>query len=99
MHYLLFYTTSPDYLERRDEFRSEHLKLAWDAYKRGELIHGGALKNPADSAVLFFQGNSPQIAENFAKNDPYVKNGLVEKWEVRGWSTVVGNEASNPIVP
>lgn len=99
MHYLLFYDTSPDYLQRRSEYRSEHLKLAWDAYERGELIHGGALKDPVDGAVLLFKGDSPEAAENFAKNDPYVKNGLVEKWEVREWVTVIGDEASNPVKP
>ncbi|MEX2478357.1 MAG: YciI-like protein [Gracilimonas sp.] len=99
MHYLLFYHTSPDYLKRRSEFRTKHLQLAWDAYERGELIHGGALKDPDAGAVLLFQGDSPEIAESFAKNDPYVKNGLVEKWEVQEWITVVGDEASTPIRP
>ncbi len=31
MHYLLFYETAPDYLERRSQFRTEHLTLAWQA--------------------------------------------------------------------
>lgn len=99
MHYLLFYDTAPNYLQCRSEFRSKHLQLAWDAYDRGELIHGGALKNPTDGAVLFFRGDSPEVAENFAKNDPYLKNGLVSKWKVSEWVTVVGDEANNPVRP
>jgi hypothetical protein len=31
--------------------------------------------------------------ENFAKNDPYVKNGLVKNWHIREWTTVIGPEA------
>lgn len=99
MHYLLFYHTSPDYPQRRAEFRSEHLQLAWDAYEKGELIHGGALKDPDAGAVLLFRGNSAEVAERFAENDPYVKSGIVEKWEVHEWITVVGDDASNPVRP
>lgn len=96
-HYLLIYKTASDYLERRSEFRSLHLKLAWEAKERGELILGGALTDPADQAVLLFQSDAPDVAENFAKNDPYVQNGLIDSWEVRQWMTVVGDFASNPI--
>jgi len=95
MHYLLFYETVDDYIERRGEFRALHLQLAREAHKRGELVLAGALANPADGAVLFFQGDSPAVAEKFAEQDPYVKNGLIRKWHVREWTTVVGD---NPAV-
>lgn len=48
MHYLLFYDYAPDYLERRAQFREEHLALAWEAQARGELVLAGALAEPAD---------------------------------------------------
>lgn len=44
MHYLLIYDVGRDYLERRAEFRNEHLKLAWEAHARGELVLGGAFR-------------------------------------------------------
>lgn len=97
MHYLLFYDLSPDYLERRGEFRAQHLKLAWEAQARGELILAGALTDPVDSAVLFFQGDSPEVAERFVAQDPYVRNGLVKHWRVRPWTTVVGEQAATPV--
>ena len=50
-------------------------------------------------AVLLFKGDSPAIAETFARNDPYVVNGLVEKWHVREWATVAGEDAANPVRP
>lgn len=98
-HYLLIYDLSPDYLQRRQEFRNEHLRLAWEAHGRGELLLGGALADPADSAVLLFSGESPAAAEKFAKGDPYVRNGLVRQWRVRTWMTVAGSEAANPVRP
>jgi len=50
-----------------------------------------------DGAVLLFQGSSPEVAARFAKADPYVANGLVTKWRVREWSTVVGRYAAVPV--
>ena len=99
MHYLLFYELAPDYLERRTEFRAEHLALAWASHARGELVLGGALAEPVDGAVLLFEGDSPDVAERFATSDPYVKNGLVARWRVRPWSTVVGEDAASPVRP
>lgn len=99
MHYLLTYDLAPDYLERRGEFRDEHLKLAWDAQERGEILIAGALSEPADTALLVFSGDTPEAAERFAKADPYVAHGLVKSWRVRRWNTVVGADACNPVRP
>jgi uncharacterized protein YciI len=99
MHFLLFYDVTPDYLERRAQFREEHLALAWAAQARGELILAGALADPVDGAVFLFQGDSPAFAEAFAKADPYVRNGLVTRWRVRPWTTVVGENAASPVLP
>lgn len=98
-HYLLIYDLADDYLARRGEFRGVHLNLAWDAHKRGELVLGGALGEPVDSAILMFKGESPKVAEDFARVDPYVTNGLIKGWRVRPWMTVVGDLASNPVRP
>lgn len=92
MHYLLFYDVVDDYIERRASFRDEHLAHARKAHERGELILGGALSDPPDKAILLFRGNSNEVAESFAKNDPYVVNGVVTSWHVREWTTVVGDD-------
>jgi len=93
MHYLLFYDVVDGYTEKRVPFRAAHLAHARQAVARGELVLGGALANPADGAVLLFKGASPRVAEAFAEADPYVRNGLVTRWRVREWTTVVGPEA------
>ncbi len=99
MHYLLFYEVGPDYVSRRAEFRIAHLERAWKASERGELLLGGALANPVDGAVLLFWGESPKVAEEFAKTDPYVTNGIVKRWYVREWTTVAGEHAATPVRP
>jgi uncharacterized protein len=90
MHYLLFYEVADGYAERRVPFRQVHLAHARQAVERGELVLGGALGNPLDMAVILFEGDSPAGAETFARTDPYVLNGLVSRWYVREWTTVVG---------
>jgi uncharacterized protein len=99
MHYLLFYDVGEDYVSRRAEFRDAHLELAWKASGRGELVLGGALANPADGAVLLFKGDSPEVAEKFARVDPYVTSGIVRRWHVREWTTVAGEGATMPTRP
>ncbi|MGD1021906.1 MAG: YciI-like protein [Candidatus Sulfotelmatobacter sp.] len=99
MHYLLFYEVGEDYVARRVEFREAHLEKAWAASARGELVLGGALANPVDGAVLLFKGDSPEVAEKFARADPYVTSGAVKRWHVREWMTVAGEDAAKPIRP
>jgi len=99
MHYLLLYDLAPDYLERRPQFRNEHLTLAWSAQARGDLVLAGPFADPADTAVFLFRGDSPSAAEAFARADPYVRNGLVSKWRIRSWTTVIGDDATTPLRP
>jgi len=99
MHYLLFYETGPDYLARRPQHRDAHLETAWASHGRGELVLAGALVDPIDGAVLLFRADSRDVVEQFARNDPYVTNGLVTRWWIRQWATVAGAAAADPIHP
>jgi uncharacterized protein YciI len=99
MHYLLIYDVVSDYVERRVPFRAAHIAHAKAAVARGELILGGALADPVDGAVLLFEGETSEAAEVFAATDPYVLNGLVVKWRVRTWTTVVGERAAVQLPP
>lgn len=94
MYSILFYDLVDDYVERRGQFRAEHLGLANEAHERGEILLAGAHGDPIDGATLVFTVDDPAVAERFAKNDPYVKNGLVTNWWVVPWHVVVGG-ASN----
>lgn len=98
-HFLLFYDTCDDFAAKRLPFRQLHLAHAWAAHERGELVLAGALADPADSAVLLFRADTPAVAERFAQQDPYVMNGLVARWRVREWTTVVGRDAASPVHP
>lgn len=96
MYTALIYELVDDYLERRPAHRAEHLALARAASERGELVLGGAFADPADGALLLFEGPDRAVAERFAAADPYVRNGLVSRWRVREWTVVVGRAFAGP---
>jgi len=97
-HFMLIYEVGPDFMQRRAEFRDEHLALAWKAAEAGELMLAGALEESAGQAFLLFRG-SREAALRFAAADPYVKNGLVKSFRVRQWLTTVGAGAAQPTRP
>jgi hypothetical protein len=90
-YYALIYYVVSDYITRRATYRDEHLRLAREANHRGELVLAGAFSDPADRALLVFRAPGKTVVEEFIKQDPYVINGLVTRWEIRPWTVVVGN--------
>jgi uncharacterized protein len=90
MYFALFYDAVPDYLERRQAYRAEHLAHARRAHSDGRLPLAGAF-NPPDGALLVFRCDNKSEVEEFARNDPYVINGLVTAWRVREWTVVIGD--------
>lgn len=100
MHAVLEYTYADDYLETREQYRGLHLKAAWAAVERGELLLGGAVgEGPFTGLLIFTSENALEAAKAFAAADPYVTGGVVTSWTARPWTTVVGNEAATPVRP
>ena len=98
-YFALFYDVVDNFIARRAPFRDEHLLLARQAQRRGEIVLAGALADPANAALIIFRGPSPEAAASFAQADPYVRNGLVKHWKVRPWSVVVGNDLPSATSP
>jgi uncharacterized protein YciI len=46
-----------------------------------------------------FTAPAKAVVEKFATDDPYVTGGLVTKWVVREWTTVIGKDAAHPLPP
>jgi uncharacterized protein YciI len=95
-YFALFYEVVDDFVSRRSAFGEEHLRLAREAFRRGELLLAGALTDPADRALLIFRTAERSAVEAFARNDPYVIRGLVTRWEVRPWAVVIGEGVPDP---
>lgn len=92
-YFALTYDVVDDFTNKRTPFRPAHLQGVRESNARGELVMAGALGEPA-GALLIFRAKDKSVAENFAKNDPYVKEGLVKNWKVRPWTVVVGQDPS-----
>ena len=90
VYFVLIYKTVDDYVTRRAPYRAGHLSYAGAAHERGELIMAGALDDPADAAILIFKAENRAVVDAFARNDPYVKSGLIVEWSVRPWTVVIG---------
>ncbi|HUI76222.1 MAG TPA: YciI-like protein [Candidatus Acidoferrum sp.] len=96
-YFALFYQKLVDgYPEKRAAYREEHLTLAKEFFSRGELVLAGALANPMDGALLIFRGPDASVVERFVARDPYVRNGLIKRWQIREWTVVVGNTPEPP---
>jgi uncharacterized protein len=94
VYFLLLYELVDDYLERRPAYREEHLSLAREAVERGQLLLAGAYADPPDGAALAFRADDEAVVRDFVARDPYVREGLVERWIIRSWTVVVGGDAA-----
>jgi hypothetical protein len=82
-YYALSYNVVDNFVSRRSPYRDNHLRLAQEAYRRGEVLLAGTLIDPVDRALLVFHVPERTVVEDFARNDPYLSNSLVTRWEVR----------------
>src|SRR5262249_22324379 len=94
--FVLLYDYVPDYLERRGLLRSAHFSHASASMARGEFQMGGAFADPVDGALLTFEASDRTVVEEFVRNDPYVKAGLVTAWRIREWTVVMGGGVVPP---
>jgi uncharacterized protein YciI len=92
-YFVLQYDVVDDFANKRTPYRAAHLKEVRDANERGDLVMAGALADPA-AAMLIFRAADKSTVEEFAKNDPYVKEGIVKRWTIRQWTVVVGQDPS-----
>ncbi|OWZ15993.1 hypothetical protein PHMEG_00010275 [Phytophthora megakarya] len=87
--FVLQYNYVEDYLERRVPIRPQHLEHALNAKESGHLVMGGPFVNPSDAAIVIFKTPDRTVVENFAKNDPYVRENVVSSFSIREWMVTV----------
>jgi uncharacterized protein YciI len=88
-HHILFYDYVENIVERRAPHREEHLGVVRAEREAGHVVMGGALGDPPHTAAIVFKGVDRDHIEAFAKNDPYVKAGLVTAYRIEPWNVVV----------
>ena len=86
MKYVLFYGAATDLNKARQLF-AQH-RAVWKEFQdRGELLMIGPFSDPSQGALGIF--TTRESAEKFAGLDPFVREGVVVKWEIREWHEAI----------
>ena len=87
MKYVLYYQSSPEVLEKAPIHGAAH-RARWQQFlDAGTLLMIGPFANPQEGAMGIF--TTREAAEQFARGDPFVLNGVVSQWVVREWAEAI----------
>jgi uncharacterized protein YciI len=90
MKYVLFYESADEVRVKAPAHFPAHKARYEEFHARGDLLMLGTFADPQrDGSMAIFR--TREAAEEFARGDPFVVNGVVRDWHVRGW-----NEALAP---
>jgi uncharacterized protein YciI len=83
--YVLFYESGDDLAAKAPLHFAAHSAHGQAFHQRGALVAYGPFANPeAEGSMAVF--TSREAAEEFAREDPFVVNGVVRNWAIREWN-------------
>jgi uncharacterized protein YciI len=82
--FVLFYESADDLLTKAPLHFAAHSARGKEFHERGMLVAYGPFGNAQEegSMAVF---TSHEAAEEFARGDPFVLNGVVRDWHIREW--------------
>ena len=88
MKFVLFYDSADDVASKAPPHFPAHKERLDEFHARGELLMVGTFGDPQNegSMAIF---TTRESAEEFARLDPFVVNGVVKRWHVRDWNEVL----------
>lgn len=94
VYYAAFFTTSFDTIEEAQaqfpDALAAHIARSKEFHQAGTLLMAGAfLKNPGEPLSTMAILTSREAAEEYAKGDPFVLNGMVANWYIREWANIL----------
>ncbi|GII27848.1 YciI family protein [Planotetraspora mira] len=89
MKYVMFYDSGDDVASKAPAHFPAHRARLDDFHAQGTLLMVGTFGDPQNegSMAVF---TTREAAEEFAKEDPFVLNGVVRNWYVREWNEIFG---------
>jgi uncharacterized protein YciI len=81
--YVLQYESAEDVRAKAPLHFAAHQARWREFLDRGSLLMIGTFSDLEGSMAVF---TSREAAEEFARSDPFVLNGVVSSWRVRGWN-------------
>jgi uncharacterized protein YciI len=93
-YYVAFFVTScksmAEVMAKNASTVAAHLARSNELHKKGSLLMAGAfLDNPDEPVSTMGIFPTREAAEEYAKGDPFVLNGLVTKWYIREWANIL----------
>lgn len=65
----------------------EHKAFYESFVKSKEAVAAGPFKDEMGGNMAIF--NTLAAAQNFSKNDPFLREGLIEKYEIKQWEAII----------
>ena len=88
MKYVVFYQSADDVVSKAPPHFPAHKQRLDEFHGRGDLLMVGTFGDPQnEGSMAIFR--TRQAAEEFVKDDPFVVNGVVKSYEIRGWNEVL----------
>jgi uncharacterized protein YciI len=83
--YVLLYESAEDVLAKAPAHFAAHKARGQEFHKRGSMLAYGPFGDPQElgSMAIF---TSREAAEEFAREDPFVLNGVVRDWQILEWN-------------
>lgn len=88
MRYVLFYDSADDVSMKAPLHFHAHRAHAIDFHARGTLLMIGSFANPQEEGAMAIF-TTRDAAEEFARSDPFVLNGIVRDWHIRAWNDIL----------
>jgi uncharacterized protein len=91
MRYVMLYESADDVASKAPPHFPAHVARIEEFRARGDVVGIGTFGDPqAQGAMGIF--TSREAAEEFAREDPFVLHGVVQRWEVREWNDLIAAE-------
>jgi uncharacterized protein YciI len=88
MKYVVLYESADDVATKAPPHFPAHKARLDEFHARGDLLMVGTFGDPqAEGSMAIFA--SREAAEEFVRDDPFVVNGVVARYEIRDWDEVL----------
>lgn len=77
------------------EIRPVHRQYLASLKERGQLAASGPFTDDS-GALIIYEADSPEAAEALLQGDPFNKNGIFVKYQLRPWNPVIANREAFP---
>jgi uncharacterized protein YciI len=88
MKYVLLYESADDVVSKAPVHFAAHNARLQEFHARGDILMVGTFGDPQEQgSMAIFPTRA--AAEAFVDGDPFVREGVVRRWEIRDWNEVL----------